>query len=296
MNWEFFLTIGVVVIIALIGLYGVFYNLKRARIIEDTPTSKIRSASQGYTELNGLAKMADDIVLAGPLTNKPCLWYRYKIERYERRGKSSSWRTVENNVSQQVFALEDPTGICYIYPDKAELSSSWKDVWKGSSRHPLQQQTQGMLSFLSLGNYRYTEERIHKDDFLYALGMFQTANTPSHEQKTQQLMADLLSDWKQDYDQLVNQYDSSGDGILDMQEWEKVREAAKREAQLQVNNSEDEHIQTHVLVKPPTKKPFIISNKDPKELTSRFRWMAAGMASLFIGASGLTVHLLNGVI
>ncbi|WP_455203621.1 hypothetical protein [Kaarinaea lacus] len=39
-----------------VAFYFAFLYLKRARIIEDTPTSKIRSAAQGYVELQGRAQ------------------------------------------------------------------------------------------------------------------------------------------------------------------------------------------------------------------------------------------------
>ena len=35
--------------IAITSGFGIFHNVRRARIIEDTPTSKIRSAVQGYS-------------------------------------------------------------------------------------------------------------------------------------------------------------------------------------------------------------------------------------------------------
>ena len=76
--------------------FNAIQNLRRYQAIADTPTSKIRSASQGYVELSGTIEKADspDIQpLSGPLTGLPCVWYRYSIERYRRSGKSSHWQT-----------------------------------------------------------------------------------------------------------------------------------------------------------------------------------------------------------
>lgn len=291
-----YLTIAVVAIVAAMGLYGVFYNLKRARVIEDTPTSKIRSASQGYAELSGFAKPADGIVLHSPLSGKACLWYRYKIERYERSGKSSSWRTVEKNTSNNLFALEDTTGVCYLYPNKAEFSSDWKDQWKGSSKNPLNDMgATGLLALVGGSRYRYTEERIHENDFLYALGMFQTTRAPSPLEQAKQNMADILFEWKQDYDQLLERFDSDSDGKIDMAEWENARKAAFSQAKEEAYKNHN-HQEIHTLTRPPKNQPFIISNKDPQKLSSRYRWQACGMGIVFIAASGLAVHLLQRIL
>ena len=51
-----------------------------SRMIEDVPTSRVRSASQGHVELVGYARMMDGPVIVSPLSRKSCVWYRYKIE------------------------------------------------------------------------------------------------------------------------------------------------------------------------------------------------------------------------
>lgn len=47
------------IVIALTLFSLMFYYLKRARLIEDTPTSRIRSAAQGYVELIGGVSAGD---------------------------------------------------------------------------------------------------------------------------------------------------------------------------------------------------------------------------------------------
>ena len=53
----FWSLLSVLSALALLALYFAFRNLHRARLIEDTPTSRIRSAHQGYVELIGEAAM-----------------------------------------------------------------------------------------------------------------------------------------------------------------------------------------------------------------------------------------------
>ena len=290
---NFYITLAIIVVIALVGLITCILSIKKKRVIEDTPTSKIRSASQGYVELAGKAKKLDDAILTGPLTGKPCLWYSYKIEKYQSNGKSSSWRTIENKISQDIFGLEDNTGTCYIYPKKAETKSLWKDEWRGNQRHPLKMEgNKGFFSVLGSGRYRYTESRIQEGDFLYALGFFETSHPPSPTEQAKRSMSAKLNEWKQDYDKLLARFDTNGDGEIDLQEWEGARKAAFNEAKQEAEaHSNLESI--HTMAKPPTKQPFIISNKDPKELASHYNTQAILMGLLFIGASAFLVHFLR---
>ena len=50
------------------------------RLVEDTPTAKIRSAPQGYVELEGVGKLMDGPPIIAKLSGLPCVWFRYKIE------------------------------------------------------------------------------------------------------------------------------------------------------------------------------------------------------------------------
>ncbi|PVV25981.1 MAG: hypothetical protein B6D79_07685, partial [gamma proteobacterium symbiont of Ctena orbiculata] len=114
-SWTLLLTV-----LTLIALYFTFRNLHRARLIEDTPTSLIRSAPQGYVELVGeAAMMAGEPVLA-PLSGMPCCWWRYKIEKKGDKG----WRGVRSGKSDSLFLLKDATGECILDPEGANISPS----------------------------------------------------------------------------------------------------------------------------------------------------------------------------
>ncbi len=56
------------------------HRLARARLLGDVPTSRIRSAAQGFVELYGVLEEGPEGPLQAPLTGKPCLWWRYRIE------------------------------------------------------------------------------------------------------------------------------------------------------------------------------------------------------------------------
>ena len=63
---EFWIIASISIAAALAGFYFAFHFLRRARIIEDTPTANIHSAHQGYVEIVGTAQQMD-----GEPTNAP---------------------------------------------------------------------------------------------------------------------------------------------------------------------------------------------------------------------------------
>ena len=77
--------------LAAAAVYSFWWACKswaKNRAIEDTPTSRIRSAAQGYVELSGHGVMPPNAENKGPLTAIPCTWWRYKIEERSGAGRS----------------------------------------------------------------------------------------------------------------------------------------------------------------------------------------------------------------
>src|SRR5260370_8017356 len=69
--------------LAAVAVYSFWYAFKawaKNRVIEDTPTSRVRSAAQGYVELSGRGVLPADSPNKGPLTGIPCTWCRSKID------------------------------------------------------------------------------------------------------------------------------------------------------------------------------------------------------------------------
>lgn len=263
-------------ILALVGVFcgaASLSQLRRARIIEDTPTSKIRSAHQGYVELIGRAMLPEnEAPLLSTLAGEPCLWFRYRIERYERSGKNSSWRTIESHSSTRPFILSDGTGICLVYPERAEVKSHRRRQWHGSSRRP----SPGIsTTSLLLGRrYRYTEERLCENDLIYALGIFDTRHPPSDTETNSARMAEILSEWKQDYDRLVARFDRNGDGQISPEEWELARREALRKAEREQRGKPSLDAINTLRYSPSRQQPFIIATSEPESLSRRYRWQS----------------------
>ncbi len=107
---------------AAVGVY-LFYRgfrlLQRKRLIQDTPSSKIRSASMGLVELSGLA--TGPYTMTSPITEVPCYYYRSMAWQMQQRGKSSEWVKVADDSLHLPFYLDDNTGRVLVDPQGAEM-------------------------------------------------------------------------------------------------------------------------------------------------------------------------------
>lgn len=211
-----------------------FVNLKRKRIIEDLPTSLLRSAAQGYVELKGRAALIDGEAILGPLTGLPCTWFRFRVEerqhRADRSGSESIWKTIDEGISDGLFYLVDATGRCVIDPEGAVITPSDRVCWYGRHRQPDRPPGGGAAFWQQLGcNYRYSEERIAVNAPLYALGMFTTHGGADAGRETEAEIGVVLRRWKADPAALLRRFDRDRDGRIDMDEWESARSAAAEE-------------------------------------------------------------------
>lgn len=274
------------------GGWWALRRMVQARYLLDTPTSKIRSAAQGYVELYGVLQ-EHQASLQARLTGKPCLWWRFKVEEYSSSDKRSAWRVVKSGSSEACFLLSDGTGECLIDPKGAEIRPATKEVWQ-SDQAPLTMGGAGLFDWFSSGKqYRYTEERLHAGEPLYAIGDFHTRGGGQQGLDLSAAQGAVIREWKGDYGQLLERFDSDGNQQLDEPEWHRVRLAAQLEA-------EDRHrVQSlqpaqHQMGKPSQAQPFILSSHGEDHLARQFYWQAlAGAVLCLLGALALTWLLRN---
>lgn len=116
-DWVLWATVG-----AAVGVYF-FYRgfrlLARRRLILNTPTSKIRSASIGLVEVTGLA--IGPYTVPAPITGVPCYYYRTTAWQLKQSGKNKEWEKVAEESLHLPFYLDDNTGRLLIDPQGAEL-------------------------------------------------------------------------------------------------------------------------------------------------------------------------------
>ncbi|MFT6552477.1 MAG: hypothetical protein ACJA1I_002532 [Zhongshania marina] len=288
METDYF-ALAICALISLVSAVSSISRLKTARVIEDTPTSKIRSAHQGYVELVGFAKAGPEQLLLSGLSQTPCLWYRYKIESYESSGKNSSWRSIESKTSEQAFIINDGSGDCYVMPNRAEVSTVRKRSWQGNSRHP--SKASGIRLFGQ--RYRYTEELLCADDLLYVIGLFETRHPPSPTAVRDAEMTKILTEWKQDYDKLTDRFDRNGDGEIDLQEWELVRAEALRKAERQQRAAGPVNPVHTISYSPSRRQPYIIASSEPESLGRRYRWQALALLLVSVISASILIWMLR---
>lgn len=253
-------------------LYHMLTRLRRARWIEDTPTSRIRSAAQGLVELKGHLDPGGHTPLISPLAEVDCLWYRFRVEEYRRSGKSSQWRTVEQGCSERPFLLRDDTGSCWIVPQDAEVHPSRVRRWEGRRRWPAGHALRtGILAGLIGKRYRYTEEWLEAGQVLYALGWFQSRGGGRENVDQRSVARQIIGQWKADYADLLARFDTDRNGELGMPEWEKVQAAADQQAARQLADRDKAPL-VHELGKPPHRGlPFMLSDHHEVKLSRRLR-------------------------
>ena len=256
--------------IALISVFAWYSALHRYRMISGTPTSRVASAAQGYVELVGSGRAHGDPIL-GKCSMLPCLWYRYKIET---KNHKNEWQTESTGQSEAPFCLDDGSGICVIDPRGAEIVTRHKDIWQ-------------------VADHRYTEWKLIQNDPLYALGEFRTLGGSNNPVTRNDLIKQVVSEWKMDNASLMQRFDLDGSGHLDIDEWMLARQAAKREADKRLAAARAEP-DVHFLRQPQDHRLFLLGNLSPEKLARRYAiWTWLHLAILF-GALGGIAWISNG--
>lgn len=96
-----------------------FRLLQRRHLILDTPVSKIRSASLGMVELNGLAVGPNTLI--APITSRPCYYHRTLVWEWKQSGRNKKWVKVAAECQHVPFFLDDNTAKVMIDPQGADL-------------------------------------------------------------------------------------------------------------------------------------------------------------------------------
>lgn len=286
---EFAFVAGGLLLLAGAGLYGFLRYSRLLRLVADIPTARIRSAPQGLVQLEGATEWLPGPEIVAPLSGLPCVWYRYRID--ERRGSGGRNKrrvVVAQGTSDDLFLLRDGTGECVVDPDGAMVIRPERDVWYSASRALASGPGGG--SRWGGGRYRHTEERLHARQPLLVVGEFSTRRHEGADRNER--MRDLLGRWKND-PAIIERYDSSGDGRLSLQDWERVRAAARTEVEREMSREETPDA-VHVLRRGGhgTQRVLLLSTLDEPQLLFRQRLRAYGSALVFIVAASLLLWAL----
>lgn len=175
----FFIVVIFLAIMGIVLFIGGFIILRKKRLIENIPTSKIRSLAMGLVEIVGQVVPVKNKILKSPFSERDCVYYRYTIQEYRRSGKNSHWVTIKKGERKELFYLKDDTGMVLVDPAGASIEVARdNELHSGMGEDP----PESVVRFLAANNIafegllglnktmRYSESYIAPDDNLYIMG------------------------------------------------------------------------------------------------------------------------------
>jgi len=178
----------VMAIVSVLSLIWSVILYRRIRLIEDTGSTKLNTAAQGYAELEGKVAFYEGEVPRGlHLELPPMVWYRDFLKE-----------------SGSGFILDDGFGRCTIDPHEAEVISP---IYNYNDRF---------------------YNAIYPGETIYALGNLETLKKHYTEYEREGLIRSKLVEWKKDQSNFLDYFDKNVDGKIDEEEFEFAKEAAAR--------------------------------------------------------------------
>lgn len=253
------LALGCALLLCLAGAWLWWRTLRQASALRDTPLARIASAAQGYVELRGALRPFAGSALTLPGSGMPCVWFRCEIQERVNR----EWRVVDRHTSEESLLLNDGSGECLVFWEDAEMLG-------------LHQRTSYQ------GDQRISESWLAPGEQVTVVGELRTRSGDGSRAAIDDEVAGLLDAWKRDRPTLLRRFDRNGDGEIDLDEWEQVRREA-RATILRERGQQTAAADTHVIGKPASGRPFIISTLPGRGTGWRFRTLALLDVAAFLG-------------
>ncbi len=174
------------VFLSIVSLLSTIILYRRIRLIEDTATTTLNSAAQGYMALTGQASLYDGEVVRGLSADLPSmLWY--KTLNFE------SWAG---------FLISDEKGRCTLNPDGAEVI------------------TPGYI--YSGRNYK----AIYPGEMIYVIGQLHTLKKHRNDYERNSLVSTKLREWKRNKLNFLDYFDADKSGVIEEGEMQTAKHAA----------------------------------------------------------------------
>lgn len=171
------------IVIMIIGIFFLIFGLisfKAKRLIENIPTSNIRSIAMGLVEIFGKVVPFKNNILKSPFSNKDCVYYKYRVEELRSSGKNTHWVTIDKGEEHSLFNLEDETGSVLIDSKGAKIdipidnkynSSLGKDPPEAAKRFLASRNIKWEGFIFGINKtMKYSEYFISPGDKLYIMG------------------------------------------------------------------------------------------------------------------------------
>ncbi len=272
--------------------WGLF-SLQKKRLVENTSTSRVRSAAMGLVELSGTSQ--ERTRDQAPVSRVPCCWWRCVVEEKVSAGRRRAWQTIQTLTSPHLFYLEDPTGRVLVDPEGAELQIDEEVFYLRSAEGTAVEaalNSWGIDTANWLGGskpIRVREQLILPRSPLYVLGELRYYRDQLEDRK--QRFAERLRSLKRDPAKMAG-VDTNQDGVVDSEEWDAFRmrqeevflkEEAAREGKIPASDKR--------VVRAPVDQPFLLATRSESDLLRSLRlWSVLGVLG-GIAIAGLGVWL-----
>jgi hypothetical protein len=146
------------------------------RLLEDTPTSRIRSMAMGLVEVHGTVESRSRTV--APFSGRPCAYWQVEVATGS-RGKNGrvSYSTVYHECSGHPFYLVDQEGVALVYPQDAlcKLPFGIEEETPGPGQPEpyasyLKEKHMGLRVMWGAGPMRFRERILEDGAGLFVLG------------------------------------------------------------------------------------------------------------------------------
>jgi hypothetical protein len=255
-------------VVAVISLIGWTSDYRRAREMDDLPTSQVASAAQGYVELLGRAEPLPDAPKVSPVSGQPCCWCVYV--KYEKESLYK-WRLVDWGGIGERFLLIDDSGTCEIISEGADVLTNVHRKWRE-------------------GRFRYEESLLPPGSLLYAIGQFATVGGAAGPQRREsEYVSALTGIWKKDPEKLKARFDTNRDGVVDLVEWAAARKEAKRVVRERLAAPPAAREEAHTLSRPPDGRLFLLASAMPDGVRWRYSLASLLHVVVFFSASVLAL-------
>ncbi len=233
--------------------FKLFRVWKIRHLIEDTPTSRLRSVAAGFVEVSG--KITSNKPVISPISGSPCVFFRYFKERLVKSGRRYRWQLVEVG---EGFAdncvLKDETGEIGINVKNASFYLTNKYT---TNTDFFDMQYGGFAD----NKTRYKEEYILDNQMVYVLG---TAKPVSKSISYGKFLSELKKDKEK-----MKKFDVDNNGVIDVEEWEEAQKLLKNEY-LKYKQSKGQAIDL-VIDFDRSNGVFIISNEEEGKIVKNLK-------------------------
>lgn len=279
-----------------------YRGFRAYRILQDMPTSQIRSAPQGYVALEGrLEPLDSEDPVTAPFSGKPCVSYRVAMQEKHGSGDDVEWKTLFEEQDPRPCVLADDTGRCLILPALADQRpDTVADFYGDEADHAAPPEgLQGIDTGWFQGPIRFVEERVEPAQ-VHVVGRFVThRSTAAGAEPGDGPVGHLLTifrQWRTDYissgkerpDENQPNPIASADELTDEQR-AALPVAAVAWAREQTDRND---IDSVVTTADDRRRPFIVGTGEQTDVGKELRQGTIVATAIFVAAAGAAASLL----